>query len=332
MIALVLGLIVLAPCGRHGEAARGPGGASTGESPFPITTTTLKSDGERYFVEGRAVLPHDAKVVSLHATTLSGRGEDATLVVSGDLEMRAVTDGRVIIEDLCIELAPDFEALTLIDCELRGTSSIRSAADGAHEGKVYLGKVRFGGKTELSLRMTGGAATIQGCHFDRPFRIQGVPRPGTQESQVEVKVLGCNGDEVGIFGGFSIEGAKECHVAFSDLGGAELLLANCATLELVGNNVRAKRFELRQSRPETFGGTTIQGCDFRAPRIVLSSPRKGDAPEKLVFSECWFGGGTDEDAVRAERVEDGADDPLVGVEAELKQIRADPAGLGGNRD
>jgi hypothetical protein len=277
------------------------------------------------------VLAHTAKVVSLRATTLSGRA-GATLVVSGALEMRAVTGGKVILEDLRIELAPDFAALSLIDCELRGSSSIGSVPDGSHEGKVYLGKVRFGGKTELSLRMTGGDATIQGCHFDRPFHVLGVPRSEKQGSQAEVKVLGCNGEDTGIFGGFSIDGVKECHVAFSDLGGAQVLFSDCAELELVGNNVRSKRFELRQTKTGKFAGTTIEGCDIRSPKIVLGAPPHGDSTEKLVFSECWFGGGTEEDALRAERFEDGAKDPQVGVEAELKKIRSEPAGLGGDRD
>ncbi len=302
------------------------------EELFPLTTTTLKTDGRLLYVEGRAELGHTERVVSLRATTISGRGEGATLVVHDELELRAVTGGAVILQDLRIELAADFEALSMISCELRRTSLVHSVEDGSHEGKIYLGKTTFAGRTELALRMSGGAATIQGCSFDRPFRILGIPRSEKQASQVEVKVLGCNGQRVGIFGGLRIEGAKECHVAFSDLGGEEVALVECAKLELTGNNVRADRFELRQAQPGKFDDTKIKACDVRSPRIVLAAPRKEGGTEKAVFDESWFGGGTDEESIRAERIADARSEQGSGVEADLKKIRELPLGLGGGRE
>src|SRR6185503_11884015 len=105
-------------------------------------------------------------------------------------------------------------------------------------------------------------------------------------SQLEFGLQGCHGKEGGLNGGLRIEGVKEVNLAYNDFGGAECVFADCQKLKLYGNNIRAGRFELRQSKPGKFGGTDIEADDFRTKQIVLAAPAKKGAPERLAFTSC----------------------------------------------
>lgn len=297
--------------------------------PFPLKTVTLKTDGETFFVEGRMVIPSNAKVVSLRATTVTGRGDDATLVIEGELQMRAVTGGSVVLENVKLELARGFHALSLMQTEMRGTGGIVSDEKDAHEGTVYVSGSKFVGSTKVALRMTGGTAAFSGCNFAQQVSIQGVPRSEKAPSQLEFGMQGCKGDKEGVLGGLRVVGIKEANLAFNDLAGAECLFSDVEKLKLYGNNVRSERCEFAQSKPGRFGGSDIEADDFRSKRIVLTAPPKPGAPERVKFTSCWFGGGTDAKAIRAELFEDAGTDPKIGAIAELQKVVATPVGMGG---
>ncbi|MBI5433048.1 MAG: hypothetical protein HZA52_09490 [Planctomycetes bacterium] len=297
--------------------------------PFPLKTVTLKTDGEAFYVEGRMVIPSNAKVVSLRATRVTGRGDDATLVIEGELQMRAVTGGLVVLENVELELARDFHALSLMQTEMHGTGGIVSDEKDAHEGTVYVSGSKFVGSTKVALRMTGGTAAFSSCSFAQQVSIQGVPRSEKAPSQLEFGMQGCKGDKEGVFGGLRVVGIKEANLAFNDLAGTECLFSDVEKLKLYGNNVRAERCEFAQTKAGRFGGTDIEADDFRAKRIVLTAPPKPGAPERVKFTSCWFGGGTDAKTIRAELFEDAGTDPKIGAVAELQKVVATPVGMGG---
>ncbi len=300
------------------------------EKPFPLKTVTLKTDGEHWFVRGRMQIANNQKVVSLRATTITGIGDDATLVVSGELEMRAVTGGLVVLDNVAIELAPDFKSLSLMNCTLKGKGGVISAPNQRHEGQLYV-SAQFEGETRVALRMSGGTAAFSGCKFSAPITVLGIERSKDLPSQLAFGMLGCKGESGGVLAGIRIEGIKECNLANDDFGGAECVLADIEKLKLYGNNIRAARFELRQSKPGRFGGTKIEADDFRTKHIALVAPPKNGAPERLAFNTCWFGGSVDEKAIKSDLFEDAAKDPKVGVTAALEKISPSAFGFGGDR-
>jgi len=302
------------------------------ELPFPLKTTELKTDGQRFYVEGRQRILRNAKVVSLRATTIRGRGPNAVLEVEGTLEMRAVTGGKVKVENLRIELMPRFRKLSIMNTEFIGTSSVESATGESHEGRVYIAGTKFNDKTRLSLAMTGGDAIVSGCHFVNPVLIDGVPRSEKAGSNVKVRVMGCTGRDQGIWGGITIRGGKDVVLSGCDLAGDLVGLDDNRDLQFISNNVRPARIEFRQSKSGKFGRTEIKTCDFRTPDIALGAPPRRKAPERLVMESCWFGGSVDEDQIRAEKITDVGKDPELGVIAVLKKIRPSPLGFGGTRN
>lgn len=300
------------------------------EKPFPLKSVTLKTDGELFYVEGRMVLPKNQKVVSLRATKVTGRGENATLVVAGELQMRAVTGGNVVLENVTIELAHDLDALSLMQTEMRGQGGIVSEEKDAHEGSIYVSGSKFVGETRVALRMTGGTAAFSGCQFAKELSIQGVPRSEKAASQLEFGLQGCKGKDAGLLGGLRVAGIRQANVAWNDVAGDECVFFDVDKLKLLGNNLRSTRVEFAESRAGRFGGVEIEANDFRTKRIVLTAPEKPGAPERVPFTGCWFGGSTDAKALRAELFEDAGKDPKIGAAADLLKISATPLGQGGD--
>jgi len=307
------------------------GSAAAEEQAFPLETTTVKTDGLRFYVEGRQRIPRNAKVVSLRHATLTGRGTDAVLEVDGQLEMRAVTGGKVVIENLRIELTENVKKLSFMNTEFRGKGGLFSHQDAQHGGLVYVASTRFEGESKLELAMMDGEVAIDGCHFAKPLTVIGVPRSDTTGSQLVLKLLGCQGQRppTGVFGGLTVQGVKEAIVRFNDIAGPEARFVDCRELDLQVNNLRSGRLELVQSLPGKFGRTTIKNDDVRARKLVFRAPAGKGHPEKLTLRDCWFEGLGDPEAILAERVEDSRTDPEIGVTVELEDVREESLGLGG---
>ncbi len=86
------------------------------QGPLPVDkSATWKTDGMAFSVEGRVRIDPKVALASQRALTIRGVGEGATVVVAGSLELKAVTGGTNVFENLTIEVAPECRSLYLAD-------------------------------------------------------------------------------------------------------------------------------------------------------------------------------------------------------------------------
>jgi hypothetical protein len=174
---------------------------------------------------------------------------------------------------------------------------------------------------------------MDGCFLDGPLVLRGVPRSETVKSGFTLSVYGCSGKDDqqrvrGLLGGITVEGVKDGTIRTCDLAGPQALFLDNGKLALDGNNVRAKRVEFRNTAGSGFGGVKVTKTDFRAEKLVLSSPPQEKKTERLTFDNCYFRGLEDLDTIRREMLED-AENSESGVVAVLRDIRPSPHGLAG---
>ena len=297
--------------------------------PFPVSkSTTLKEDDALYFVDGRVELRSGVKVVNLRKATLKGRGEDNVLTVNGTLELKAVTGGTVVIEDLWIEPGPQCKSIVLSHCDFRGDAGIRTSAEGPTKTRIFMEYVHFEGGSELTLEMTGGRLDLQTCGFRTPAVITGVPPSDKGKNNLELVIMNCKGRREGFFEGLKVDGVREATVVFSDLAGAAASFLDVEKLTFTGNNARATTVEFRHEQPSRFGKTKISACDFTPEKLIFAQPAKG-GQQRLKLDGCWFDGMTEEEDIRREMLEDGQGDEGSGVVCRIVKPAEARVGMGG---
>jgi len=306
--------------------------APPAEQPFPLTNATLKTDGARYYVEGRVRLSRNQTVTSLRRMTLVGRGENAVLEVSGKLEIKAATGGRCTIENLTIELMPDCKDFLLTEADLSGSSAIVTGLEGPANCEVYLQHLSLRGATRIELEMAGGQVDLQNSFVGSPVVIRGVHPSEKNRAKLKVIVLENKTASGGLVGGLLLEEAWDALVRNNDLAGERTRISNCRKLDFDGNNLRSARFELLQASVKDFAKTKVQSCDFQSGDTRIYAPGDPEEPEKLerfTIHTSWFGGETDADTIRRERVIDGGREEGNGMLVTFKKTSSRMRGLGG---
>ncbi|MFT7676292.1 MAG: hypothetical protein ACI8QC_000262 [Planctomycetota bacterium] len=302
------------------------------ERPFPLKTTTLKEEGVTYFIQGRVRLPHNQSVSSLRQMVLIGRGEDAVLEVSGKLEMKAVTGGRNTIRDLVIEVMPDCKDLLVTTTDLHGRSMIRTSTEGPGDCEIFLQGLSMLGSTKLTLEMSGGQVDVQSSRFGKPVHIRGVHPSEKSRAKLKLILLSNRPSGGGSDAGLIVEDAWDVLVRNNELGGAHSRIENCRKVDVDGNNVRSRLFELIHDDVKGFKQTKVLSCDFRSANsrfFAPLNPKKPDSLERFNIHGSWFKGLTEPEEIRAECVEDSGRDERNGMLIKFKKISKGPRGLGG---
>lgn len=304
------------------------------QQPFPTDkTTTLREEGTSYFVEGRVKIPSSVDISSLRATHIVGRGEDAVLEVSGSLELKAVTGGEVILENVWIELAPDCKSLYFSRCTFR-SGGIRSGEGVATSAKIFGENNWFENQARFELSVAAADVAIHGGGSRRPFVLRGVPLSDKSTNKSRLFMLSWNGNEngrqKGLNGGLEVDGVADVLIRNCVIRGAQTRLASCPKLEFDGNLVLSSKAEFVQSAYGRFGTTRIANTDFKLDdKLRLVSPAQGKKAERLLLDHCWFGGPTEPAEITGPIVVDQTVDPSTGVLATYKKTSPTPNGLAG---
>lgn len=309
--------------------------------PFPTETTTVKVDGSHFFVRGRQVIPRNAKVALLRRAHVEGTGpkdddgvmEPAVIEVSGTLEIKAVTGGRVELRNTWLELTPECRSLYLSDVRFIGGGGIRPSSKGPSTADIYIEQVQFVEGASLNLACSAGTITVSNVHCKEPVSLIGAARSEKAESKAKIRVIGCKGGSPGgwrgMMGGLTLSGAKSALVQFSHLEGGTSRFEDNGKLSFEGNNVRSQVIEFAYSKPGQFKKAKISGCDFRSKSVAFQAPLNGGKTERISIKDCWFSAGDDPAKIMADQVEDAARDENTSVEVSLKSLKERPIGLGG---
>ena len=322
-------------------AAALPGAGTIPGEPFPVTTTTVKVDGTHFFVRGRQVIPRNAKVALLRRAHVDGTGqknddgteEAAVIEVSGTLEIKAVTGGRVELRNTWLELTPECRSLYLSNVRFVGGGGIRPSGEGPSTSDVYIEQVEFIEGAALHLECCAGTVTISSVHCKEPTILNGASRSEKAESKAKIRVIGCKGGRSGgwrgMMGGLTLSGAKSALVQFSHLEGGTSRFADNGKLSFEGNNVRSQVIEFAYSARGQFKKAKISGCDFRSKSVAFQAPLNGKKTERLSIKDCWFSVGDDPAKILAEQVQDSTRDENSSAEVSIKSPKEQPIGLGG---
>ncbi len=304
------------------------------QEPFPTDkTTTLRAEGASYVVEGRCKIPASVDIVSLRATRIVGRGEEAVLEVSGSLELKAVTGGEVLLENVWIELAADCKSLYFSRCSFK-SGGIRTADGAPTSAKVFGENNWFENSASFDVAVTAADIAVHGGGSRKPFVVRGLPVSEKAANRSRLFMLSWNGQEngrqKGLNGGLEVDGVADVLIRNCIVRGAQTRLANCAKLEFDGNLVLSSRAEFVQSAYGRFGSTRISNTDFRLDdKLRLISPAQEKKAERLLLDHCWFGGPVEPAEVTGPIVVDQTIDPSTGVLAIYKKTSPTPNGLAG---
>jgi hypothetical protein len=307
--------------------------SAAAQTPFPTDQNArLEELGTLFTVQGRQRIPRRVTLEAFRAIKIQGKGDDATLEVSGNLKMRAATGGKIEFTDVWLELTPECKGITLGNCLFKGKGGIRPSPEGPIDAKLELEAVEIENSASMTLEASGGSILMDGCWTRGPLVIRGVARSATTKSGLTLAIYGSSGEVEqrirGLLGGLTIEGLKDGTIRTCDIAGPQALFLDNRKLALDGCNLRAKRVEFKNTAPGGFAGLDVTKNDFRAEKLVLTSPRQADKQERLTFETCYFRGLEDLATIRKELLED-AENSESGAVAVLKDIRPSPMGLAG---
>jgi hypothetical protein len=305
------------------------------EEPFPVKSTTLRAEGVSYFVEGQQRIQGSAKVSSLRRTKITGRGPGAVLQVDGSLELKAVTGGEVLLEDVFVEVLPGCKSLYLSHVKFGKNSGIRSPEESPNKAVIYMEHCEFDPGT-FSIDMTGGTLDFQTVHCRSQAIINGVAPSAKSSNNTKLLIMGCMGKRGGnrpraLSGGLMVTGIKNALIRNNDIGGERTVFQDCVKVMFDGNNARSGTTEFRQSKYGKFGGLTFKKTDVRSEELVLFAPAEGKKQERVMLENCWFGGPEDPETIRSTVVVDALQDPKCGIMATFKKTSTKPKGFGGTR-
>jgi hypothetical protein len=310
-----------------------PSVAVAREKPFPVARSViLKEGGVKYIVEGRVVIPKGVEISCQKDASVVGRGKGATLVIEGDLAVHGVSTREVVFENLTIELAEKFEECRLDMTILRKGARLRSASGKSVDGQLHIELTEFEGDSDIDVVFHGGSIQMRATCSDAPVKIKVTNPPNADGNRVKVFVFGCSQrpDHPGLAGGISVEGARDCLVRLSRIGGQLSSFRNCRTLQLDGVKIDSKRLELKQTKPAEFRRTKVLKCDIYSAKVAIHAPRgDGRIVGKVRFERCWFRYRKDPKTIHTEVLTDGRDDPRNAARIILGKVNTRPLELGG---
>jgi hypothetical protein len=304
------------------------------EIPFPVRkSTTASKDGATYVVEGRQHLPAGVAVTCKQNIRIVGRGDDPTLEVAGQLIIEGQPLQEVVIENLRIEPAPQFQQIRIEWTKMNG--SIATAEEVSATGPFSLDCTKVVGP--VSLAFGHGEIRLLQSEFQGPVTLVGLPGKGEEQADVKIRILNCTGKDTqkkielngGFYAGLQVSRAPDVVVRANWLTGGPYEFEDCSELMFDGNTlVSADHVSVRQTKSGCFKRTMISKCDFYGVQLRLEAPTS-DSPDKVVIDKCWFSGLDDPDRILEEAVKDGTTDQSSGARALFRKINKRPLCIGG---
>ncbi|HEX5135442.1 MAG TPA: hypothetical protein VFY93_00590 [Planctomycetota bacterium] len=305
------------------------------EIPFPVLkSTTASKDRATYVVEGRMRLPVGVAVTCKQGIRILGRGDDPTLEVAGTLVIEGQPRQEVVIENLRIEPAPQFQEIRIEWARMSG--SIATPEGGAAAGPLAIDCTTVSGP--VSLAFGQGEIRLMHSELQGQVTLAGVPREGAAAAPLKIRILNCcrgtdRAEEIqlnaGFWSGLAVSRASDVLVRANWLTGGAYDFEDCGELVFDGNTaVSADRVAFRQTKPGGFKRTRVMKSDFYGVEVRLESP-KAETADKVVIDKCWFGGTEDPQKVLEAAVRDGSRDATSGARAQFRKINKSPLGIGG---
>ena len=318
----------------HALAALAPTPLAAAQVPFPVDKDLRLEDlGTAFTVTGRVRIPRHVSIEAMRALKIQGSGVDATLEISGAVKMRAATGGEIEFRDVWLELTPECKEIHLANCIFKGRGGIRPSPDGPSDADIFFERLDSERAAALTIEASAGSILMDRCYLDGPLVLRGIARSDSAKSGFTVSLYGSSGKVDGrvrgLLGGITIEGVQDGTIRTCDLAGPQAVFIDNRKLTFDGNNVRAKRAEFRNTVGGGFAGLKITKTDFRADKLVVSSPRQAEKTERLTFDGCYFGGLEDPATIRKEMLEDAENNAESGALGVLRDIRPQPHGLAG---
>jgi hypothetical protein len=310
-----------------------PAALASAQIPFPIDKNQrLEELGDAFKVTGRMRIPRRLSIEAMRALTITGEGDGATLEISGNVKMRAATGGQIEFRNVWVELTPECKEISLANCIFKGRGGVRPSPDGPSDTRIFFEAVEIERSASMTIEASGGSILMDRCYLDGPLVLRGMPRSETVKSGFTVSVYGSSGKVDGrvrgLLGGITVEGIKDGTIRTCDMAGPQAVFIDDRKLTFDGNNVRTKRAEFRNTVNSGFDGLKITKTDFRAEKLVLSSPVQEDRLERLMFDNCYFRGLEELGTIRNEMLED-AENSKSSALAVMRDIRPQPHGLAG---
>jgi hypothetical protein len=289
--------------------------------PLPLAKSVILPSGGTYFVEGRQEIGWGQELSIQKGTRLVGRGDAATLVVSGALQVRGIEGNSVEIEGLLIETSEKCERIHLEAVKMTG-SAIRTPEGKACGARVHFEEVRLD-ECPVELRLNKGEVTILNSRTKGPVKLIGVPLEGNARCSVKAFVNCCNVDR-----DFHAEGLASVTVRGCAISGNANSFKDCAELTFDGNVVRSPSVVFETTQAGGFKKTIVQKCDFHGGALLLKAPR-GSKEDKVPVDKCWFEGRTKKEEILGRDIKDGTTDETSGAFVVFRKINERELKLGG---
>lgn len=305
------------------------------EIPFPVRkSTTASRDGATYIVEGRQRLGMGVTISVKQNTRILGRGEDPVLEVAGVLIIEGQPRQEVIIENVRIEPAKQFQGIR-IEWARMLSGSIEIAEDTSVSGALTIDSSTIMGP--INLTFSKGKVRFENAEFRSLVEINGKPSKDSRFAfaPLAIRIMNCRGGLSeryklisGIHAGLRITGAKDVLLRANWMVGGDYEFADCGKLMFDGNTVVECATTFKQSSAGCFKKTRVTKCDFYAGSVTFSAP-KAEKRDKVPVDKCWFGGITSTDDVLQNWVLDCSRDPNCNVKVMLRKLNKRPLGIGG---
>ncbi|MFI5402128.1 MAG: hypothetical protein ACHQ1G_04260 [Planctomycetota bacterium] len=291
------------------------------EKPLPLSKSVILPSGGSYFVEGRQEIAWGQELSVQKGTRITGRGEGATLVVSGALQVRGVFGDSVKVEGLVIEVAEKCERVHLEAAKLTACT-IRTPEGKACDARVHLEEAILE-ETVIALKLSKGEVTILNSRTKGAVTLTGVPEPGKDRAVVKAFVNACNVDR-----DFHADGLSDLVVRACAIYGTSIRFKDCAELTFDANVVSTGVL-FEQSKAGGFKKTKLQKSDFHKGGIVFQVPREGAKKDQIPVDKCWFQGRTKKEEILSKDIRDGHTDEKSGAFVVFLKINERELKLGG---
>lgn len=290
--------------------------------PLPLARTVILPSGGSYFVEGRQEIAWGQELSVQKGTRIFGKGEGATLVVSGALQVRGIFGGDVTIDSLVIEVAEKCERVHLESVKLE-SCAIRTPEGKACDARVHLEECILE-NSPVELRLTKGEVTILNSRTKAPVNLVGVPEAGKERAVFKAFVNGCNVDR-----DFHADGVSDLVVRACAIYGTSVGFKDCDELTFDANIVNSPSIFFEQTRAGGFKKTKLQKSDFHGGQLVFKVPREGAKKDQIPVDKCWFQGRTKKEEILGKDIRDGHTDEKSGAFVVFLKINERELKLGG---
>ncbi len=309
------------------------GEAAEDAKPLPVDRTQILKNGGNYYVDGRVRIGKTTQIMVQKDTKIVGRN-DAVIELEGQLALVGVSDLRVVLTDVTIELQPKFGDFRTDMVTFAGKSrGVVSAPDKAVDGRVFIQNTTFDEKATVDVTMCANEIDLQRVDVSNLVHVKAVDPPGAANKVKANFYNNSSGNGTGpvtgqLAGGLLVEHVATVIARGNVMAGDSVSFQDCGAVTFDENSVRSKKLEFRQSAPGRFHETTMSKCDVMVEKLVAFAPPAPDGKgETFTIVHSWFGGETKEKVVHEKFIADRAGDPTCGVTVEFTKLSDKPQGF-----